>query len=419
MGTHTMRWPWACLLLSVMTRVHAAEGPLTLDDAVALAVNVAPQIAAQHHAVEGAQAMAVSAGRLPDPEAVVGVDNLPTNGPDAYSLNNDFMTMSKIGVMQTFPSARKRRSQRQEAQDQVSVAKSEVLQTQLTISQSAAQAWISSYAAQLALKDLLDLKVQIDLQAQSARAAVTSGRGSALDALTAQAGVADLDDRILEARRSVASARAELARWIGDAAGRALAAPPSFRDLPAHSQDLRASLPHHAALLTYDTKIVAARSAIEVARAEKRPDWSVEIDYARRGPNFSNLVSLEFKVGLPLWPRYRQNPAIDEKRAKLAALEADRETELRMHTAELTQALADWRAARDRIDLYERERLPLAHQRTQLALAGFQAGRMDLRQTLATFSEEIELRRGYAEMFNMFGRAWASLNYLPAQAAAP
>ena len=52
--------------------------------------------------------MAVSAGQLPDPIATLGVNNLPVNGPDAWSLTRDFMTMTSVGVMQEFTRADKR-----------------------------------------------------------------------------------------------------------------------------------------------------------------------------------------------------------------------------------------------------------------------------------------------------------------------
>src|SRR5256885_3662007 len=71
----------------------AAEAPLTLDDAISLSLQEAPQIAASQASLDGAGALAPSASRLPDPEAIVGVDNLPVDTADRFSLTNDFMTM--------------------------------------------------------------------------------------------------------------------------------------------------------------------------------------------------------------------------------------------------------------------------------------------------------------------------------------
>ncbi len=99
------------LLLTLLSPLAAAtdERTLTLEQAIDQALREAPQVAASTAALEGAEAVAPSAGRLPDPELVAGVDNLPINTVDRYSLTRDFMTMRKIGVMQSFPSGEKRR----------------------------------------------------------------------------------------------------------------------------------------------------------------------------------------------------------------------------------------------------------------------------------------------------------------------
>lgn len=405
-------------LLMGVDIVHAADSLLSLDNAVAIAIHSAPQVQAQQAAIDAAQAAAVGAGRLPDPALVAGVENLPTNGVDAWSFERDFMTMRKIGVSQSFPSGRKRRSERESAQAMAAAAESQATQSQLEVAQSAAQAWVSLYVAKASVEQLQALKPALTLQMELARAAVASGGVQTSDSLSAQAAAADLDDRLLDAHRELVGAQAELTRWIGRQADQPLAPPPSFTELPGNAADLLSSLHHHAALLTFDAKIAAARTEIEVARAARRPDWSAELDYERRGPGFSDMVSLEFQVSLPLFPGTRQDPTIQAKRAAVRQLEADRDTELRMHAAEIATILGDWQSAKDRIALYDRERLPLARQRSELALAGLRAGRIDLRQALTVLSDQIEVERVYTDLLKTIGHAWAYLHFLPAEGVA-
>jgi outer membrane protein TolC len=401
--------------LLLATFAQAQPGALTLEQAVALAIEQTPQMQAQAAGIDAAQAESIAAGRLPDPELVVGIDNLPATGADAWSFDRDFMTMRKAGIMQAFPNRRKRASQRERASAAVSVAQSQAQQTRLEVARAAADAWIASHTAELVLGELRALKPEVALQAQAARAALSSGRGSVVDALAAQAAISELDDRVLEAQRESHAARAELARWVGEDAQRELAAAPAFSELPVARDNLLASLHRHAPLLTYDAQLALAQSEIALARAEKRSDWSAELAYAKRGAAFSDMVSLEFRVGLPLFSRYRQDPAIRAKRAELTRLEAEREAELRMHAAEVAGMLAAWEAAGKRIELYERERLPLARQRSQAALAGFQAGRLELAEVLASHVAEIEARRSYAELVGELGQAWAFLRYLESE----
>lgn len=385
---------------------------LTLEQAVSLAIERAPQLQADSAATESAQAQLVSAGRLPDPELVLGVDNLPATGEDAGSFGRDFMTMRKVGVMQTFPNGRKLASQRERAAAVVAVAQSRSLQTRQETAQAVAIAWIDLQAAGLVQQKLQQLQPEIELQAEAARTALANGRGSTLDALTARSAVSDLEDRLIEADREVRLRRAELARWIGEDAARPLAPMPALRELPVAREKLLASLHQHASLLAFDAQRALAQSEIDLARAEKRPDWSAELAYAKRGAAFSDMVSLEFRVGLPLFGGNRQDPMIRAKRAELSELEARREAELRMHKSEVVAVLAAWDAARERIALYERERLPLARERSQTALAGFRAGRVELTQVLASHVDEIEVQRSYAELVRQLGQAWVFLRYL-------
>jgi outer membrane protein TolC len=143
---------WLLILCACAATAHANDAPLSLDAAVQRALEIAPQVGAASANVEAMRALTLSAGRLPDPELVVGVDNLPINGPDAYSTADDFMTMRKIGVMQEFPSASKRRLQRERAQADSRKADAELVADRLLIAQQVAQAWIRRATAEAALR---------------------------------------------------------------------------------------------------------------------------------------------------------------------------------------------------------------------------------------------------------------------------
>jgi len=206
-------------------------------------------------------------------------------------------------------------------------------------------------------------------------------------------------------------ARAHFARWLPDAADRPLGDPPSWLDLGIDPDALLQHVGQHRELLTYDAMERAANADVELARAEKRPDWSVEFDFAQRGPQYSNMVSLEVRVPLPLFASQRQDPLIASKRAAAAQIEAERADALRMHTAELRKVLADWRSASDRVQRYEHDLLPLADDRAEAALAAYRGGRGDLQATLGAFDNAIDQRVAYTELLDTLGQSWASLHF--------
>src|SRR4051794_20620961 len=133
---------FACACLRVSSAVYA--DPLTHDDAVRIALERAPLLQAQARRVDAAHEAVTSAGRLPDPELVLGIDNLPIEGANAFSIGDDFMTMRRIGVMQPVPSGAKRSTQRSSAQAYARMSESTLTQTQLDVARATSQAWIGT-----------------------------------------------------------------------------------------------------------------------------------------------------------------------------------------------------------------------------------------------------------------------------------
>jgi outer membrane protein TolC len=406
-------WNRVVTLVLLCPFVAAAdEGPLSLDDAVSKALKDAPQVTASAATLEAAMAVAPSAGRLPDPELVTGVDNLPVTSADRYSITRDFMTMRKIGLMQTFPSGEKRRLQGERAEREIAVAQGEVRKTRFDTAHAVAEAWIAAAVAEESLARLRSLKPDAQLEASAGRAALASGRASSAEALAAQSLVAELDERILALEQERETRRAELARWISTDAERPLAGIPTDRELN-HSPDLLlTNVPEHPPLAPVLAKLAEAQTEVDLARAQRRPDWTAEFDYAQRGPDYSNMVSLEFHVALPLFARNRQNPVIAEKLALVRAQEAERDAEVRMHTAEIRTELAQWRRGRERLQNYQAELLPLARDRSRAAIASYGAGRRDLRLATDSLIQEVNTQLEYIQLEGSVASAWASLYFL-------
>jgi outer membrane protein TolC len=350
---------------------------------------------------------------------MIGAANVPIEGGEAWSLDRDFMTMREVGIAQSFPNRSKLGSQRERADAAIEFARARKQQSALEIARSTAEAWIALYSAQVVLEKLQQLRPEVQLQGESARASLRSGKGTTVDALSAEAAISEVDDEILQATRDLHATRAELSRLIGDDAARTLAHSPGFDRLPRARDALLSSIHHHAPLLAYDAQLALARAEVDLAKAEKRPDWSAQLSYAKRGDAFADMVSLQFTVGLPLFSGSRQDPLIAARYAEARQIEAEREAELRMHAAEVEARIAAWEAARARIDLLERERLPLARQLSQAALAGFTAGRLPLTSLLDAHTAEIKLQRDYAELLRDLGGAWAYLRYQAEEESQP
>ena len=385
--------------------------PLSLDQAVRLAEEASPAIAARQAAVESADQAIAPAGALPDPQLVAGIDNLPFTTGDAFSVSRDFMTMRKVGVMQDFPQRQKRRSRTERASAMAERERALLANERLSVQESVARAWIVRASAEQRLRLLQALQPQAQAQVAAATAALIDGRGSAADGIAAKAAHAMLEDRIAQAERDVEDARAELARWLPDTVERTLGEAGDWSDIGVDPDTVLDRAGHHRELLAYDAAERAANADVAMAKAEKRPDWSLELDYAQRGSRYSNMISLELRIGLPIFPGQRQDATIASRQAAVEQLEAEREDALRMHAAALRKALTTWRSARERSRRYEQELIPLANDRSEAALASYRGGRGDLQASLAALDEAVEVRMAYTELQTSYGEAWAALHF--------
>jgi cobalt-zinc-cadmium efflux system outer membrane protein len=407
-----MRYSILLMALVCPLAANGAEQPLTLEAAVDLALNRAPQIAARQAATESAQSLSVSAGRLPDPQVIIGIENLPVEGPDAYSTTADFMTMRQIGYMQSFPARAQRDSERAVAGAEITLADAELQATRYEVARAASVSWVRYAATHDSLQRLRMLEVDLDLGARAATAALRSGRTSTAEALAADAGVTELKSRILQLQGELRSERSELARWIGAAAIAPPAAIPSMEELPAQVESLRASVHKHVSLRPLDAQISVAQANLELAEAARRPGWSTEFMYGKRGPDFEDMASLKFSIELPIFRRNRQSPVIAARGADVRRVQAEREAQLQMHQAEFEQMLATWDATGEQLKFIDTDRLPLARARTSAALAAYRASQGAVGATIDAFEDETNLLLERANLQVEHAVAWSYLRYL-------
>jgi outer membrane protein TolC len=406
LGRVVLIWLCSCAF------ANAAEGVLTLDDAVRRALSAAPQVLAAQSALQSARDIAPSAGRLPDPEAIVGIDNLPVTTADAFSLSRDFMTMRKVGVMQSVPNAAKRSSQRNLASREVDLAEAQWVASRFVAARAAANAWIDCAIAAQSLRLLRARRQDLATPTAAITAAIIGGNRRVAEALAGETALARLDSRILELEQQLATRRAELSRWVDDDSARELGSLPWQRDLEAASLALIQNVEAHAPLAPATAEIELARAQVQLAQAQRRPDWSAELSYANRGSSYSDMVSLQFRVGLPLFARHRQNPVIASRLADLRTREAEREAEIRMHRAEIESLLAQWRSGRQRLQQYLDTLLPLAADQIRATTGAYGAGRVELAAVIGATAQEIELQIERIALEGEISRAWVFLHLL-------
>src|SRR5258708_657313 len=188
--------------------------PLPIVEALKMGEKISPRLAAQGAALAAATELVPRASELPDPKLRVGVDNLPVNGPDRYRYDSDFMTMRKIGVMQDFPNAEKRRLRGERAALERDVEAANLDAQRAALRREIALAWLELYFAQQARAPIVELVGELQLQLDTVSAAIAAGRQNTADALALRGAGVAAQDRVIEQDRTIDRARYMLAAWL-------------------------------------------------------------------------------------------------------------------------------------------------------------------------------------------------------------
>jgi cobalt-zinc-cadmium efflux system outer membrane protein len=404
----------ALLSASLWSGALAASNPLplTLESALREAETRSQALAAQDAATRSARAMAVAAGRLPDPTLRLSLDNLPIEGANQFSVAAEAMTMRSVGLAQTFVNADKRRarSARYEREGDTAQAMRALQLTELR--QQTALAWFDRYYQQQMLDLLGQQREETALQIEAAETAYRSGRGAQADVLAAQSTVARLDDRIHESRARAANARSTLARWVGDLADSPLGRPPSLARTRYTSETPTHQLELHPDLGVLSSRQAEAQAQADIAQQDKQADWSVSLMLSQRGPAFGNMVSLGVSIPLQWDQKNRQDRELAARLATVAQIGAERDEMARAHLAQTQAWLASWQSNLTRLTHYDKTLVVLARERTQAALAAYRGGKLPLSGVLEARRMEIDTQMERLRIEMQTAALWTSLEYL-------
>jgi outer membrane protein TolC len=387
------------------------DAPLSFDAALRRAESRSADLAARRAAEQAARERAVPAGQRPDPVLQAGVNNLPVNGPDAFSLTRDFMTMRYVGVMQEWTRPGTLAARSAKAGRDVAIAATQLQFARTAVQRETALAWLERHFQDRVVALVSRQVVEARLQVDAADLAVRGGRGTTTDAIAARAAVAQAEDRLAEARRDAATAAIRLARWTGSEAASAGAPPDLDAVTWAHGASHEDVSDHPELVLAGDLER-QAQADLDLTRAEQRPDPSVQLMYSQRGPGYSNMVSVGITMPWPWDAARRQDRRVAAQAAELEQRRDERIEAMRVHAAEVRGMSAERASARERIRRYDETLLPLATDRVAAALSSYRAGSGPLASVLDARRALLDTQRERIALELDAARLWARLEFM-------
>jgi len=404
MSHHVLRA--VVLAAALLPATRAVAAPLSLDQAIDLAVQ-------RSHLTRSAQAGAASAAEMarvasqqPDPMLNVGIDNLRATGSHRFSTAAEDMTMKRIGISQEWVSADKRAAREAAAG---AVMRRESMMEHVAAADARVQtalAYIDAYYAGEALRltTLNEKHAREELEAGKGRLATVSGNSSEVLGLAGALGSAE--DESAEVRQQRAASEVALRRWTGsvvdELAAPRLAAIPTLEDYVAR----------HPAVVTRQRDIDVARQEVEVTRLNRRPNWTYELSYGQRQGR-PDMVSFGVSIPLAVAPAARQDRETAAKLALVEKAEAELAEAQRMATGEYTALASDARRLQERIDRFQASVLEPLKQRTVTTMAGYRSNQATLGMLFEARHAETDAQRKVLALQRDLARAQAQLVFKP------
>ncbi len=399
----------AIVLFLVLTNASAvlAASELTLAETERLALEHAPWLSHHRTNVTAAAERITYEGRLPDPQLTLGAVNVPT---DTYKLDQEDMTMVNIGIRQSFPPGKtlKLRSQRAEKQLSLEQARFEMERRNLLL--QVRNTWLELYFLDESLRLLEISRPLAARQREAAEGRYRAASASQQEVLRAREVLARLDEREQSLHAQMERQRAQLARWIGNAAYQPL--PVDAPQLPAVPENFAPS--RHPEWIATQAGLEEARIEVDMARQEYKPAMTFDLSYGARqsrpdGMARPDLVSALVTFDLPLFRSKRQDPRLAEKQAMEAAAQYDTEDRRRDLEARYRAARAEHDALITRVKIYSERLLPDIERETRVTVSGFARDAADLREAR---QKELEAKTELVRLRVDLAKSEAELLYL-------
>ena len=346
-----------------------AEAELTLAEAERLALAHAPWLAHHRTNVDAAAERAVYEGRLPDPQLVVGAINVPV---DTYKLNQEDMTMTMVGIRQSFPPGDTLALKSRRAEKELTREEAKVEVERRNLLRQVRQAWLELYFQQESLRLLQESRRLQQKQLEAAEGRYRAAADMQQVVIRARQAVARVNEREPMLKAQIARTRAQLGRWIGAAA--TLPLPAALPVLPVPAPDFDAA--RHPEWLASEAMRDASRIEVDMARQEYKPAWMLDLSYGFRRPmpdgtERPNMVTAMVTLDLPVFRSKRQDRRLAEKQALESGARLETEDKRRELVAIHQSMRAEYEALAARAKIFEEQLLPAIRRESQVTVAGF------------------------------------------------
>lgn len=374
----------AAVFLSPFVARAQSAAPLTLDQALELALSRSYVVSAAQRELEATEGALQQAGVRRNPE-------LSTSVEDTRSATRT--TTVAVGLPLELGGKRAARVAASEmARD---VARIEWGQAQAQVRATTIAAYFSVLVAQERVKLATDSATLASTASQAVSKRVQAGKVSPVDATRVQVDEANAQLELAEAQAELTTARHALASLWAEAEPRFAAVAGEIAEVPQRPplSSLEAELDQTPALLLASKEVSRRRALLDVERSKVVPDLMLSVGAKRS--NELGLTQAVIGISMPL-PLFDRNQGAVAEAGKRVQKAEDEVQAVRLRTlSELQAASLRLGLARTSVQLLQTSALPAAQQAYEAARKGFEAGKFGFLDVIDAQRSLLQARSRY------------------------
>jgi len=376
---------------------ESVQEPIAIDALVAEAMRSNPEITAARSHWQGTTKVPQQVATLDDPQIFVQEFTVGSPAPASGYETSDFY-YTGFGFSQDIPGPGKLKLRAQRAQKDAEYAHANLESVERRVEEKVRETGLNLFYL-TRVRDLLE-RTRADLQtvAQGAEQQYRTGMAQQQDVLKAQlATTTTMKDSEMN-RGDLAAAEASLKALLGreqDAPDIAIAdvSPTSFN--LAETQLGDAAEAGSADLKMARAMLAGSKDALDLARHDYWPDFSLGYQYDKTGPGFRDYYMLTVGAKIPLYFWRKQTPAVQQAAEEKQSAESQLRATRLSAVSDLRSAAVEARSQEHIITLYHDGLIPQAEATLSSATAAYRTGKVDFQTLLSAVIDLLNLREGY------------------------
>lgn len=381
------------------TRIASGGAPLSLADAVRMAVGRAPDVAAARAAAEAARARAPLERELMPPMVEAQAWQWPLDSWNPADVQWMF------GIAQEFPGRGKREARAARMEAEARVMANEAREGQRSAATGVARAYFDLRVAREELATIEAARGLVRQSVDASEARYASGRASQQDTLAGIVELSRLTQEAVMARERERMARSTLNVLLGRSPDEPIGAldealddraTPSLADVESHLRDT------HPEMAAIDRAKDLAAADLVIARQASKPDYVVGAGYMTM-PGMRDAIQVRAGLTWPSAPWVKQRVAKEAAVAQAASAAADARRDAVAQRLRLMaqEAIVKAESATERAAVLQTTVLPPAEHVLEVARVSYLADRAEFMPVIdaqrVLLDARLEVRRALAD----------------------